>query len=443
MAAPRIAVIGGGISGLTIAFRLLQKGAEPTLFESEPRTGGVVGSKKENGFLLESAVNGFLSGTGRGGHELCEELGVPLAQAGEGAKRRWVFRGGKLRELPTGLGSFLSGDFLSLFGKGRLLLEPFARAAKEQDESVADFFRRRLGKHVISTLVDPFVTGVFAGDIEKLSIAAAFPRLVELDRRGGFLRGRKKKEKGTGKRRLAAPADGVEALIKALTATLENRISCGARVENLSVMADQKVAIAIESREPETFDSAVVAVPAYEASKLFKDSPKIQEHLNAIPYVPIAIAYLGFKKKDVAHSTDGFGFLVAPGEPKRILGCVFESAIFQGRAESDTVWFRCIFGGARDPSVASLSEEELIALATKELADVLGAKNPIFTRTKFWPRAIAQYHLGHLGLIAEVEKLAHAQKAILAGAAFHGVAFNDCIAGADKAATDALALAAS
>ena len=161
MAAPRIAVIGGGISGLTIAFRLLQKGAEPTLFESEPRTGGVVGSKKENGFLLESAVNGFLSGTGRGGHELCEELRVPLAQAGEGAKRRWVFRGGKLRELPTGLGSFLSGDFLSLFGKGRLLLEPFARAAKEQDESVADFFRRRLGKHVISTLVDPFVTGVF------------------------------------------------------------------------------------------------------------------------------------------------------------------------------------------------------------------------------------------------------------------------------------------
>jgi oxygen-dependent protoporphyrinogen oxidase len=281
------------------------------------------------------------------------------------------------------------------------------------------------------------VTGIFAGDVEELSLAAAFPRLAALEARGGLLRGQvidmiERRGSPRGKRRMYAPVGGMERVIDALATDLGPALKLGARVEAVRTAGSRvRVALGGGGRE-ETFDAAVLALPAPQAAVVVGDAaPALAALLGEFRYVPVAAVHLGYRREEIAHALDGFGFLVAPGEALRILGAVFESAIFSDRAPAGCALFRCMLGGARDPRVLELDDSALIESARRDLEPLIGARGgPIQTAVTRWPQAIAQYTRGHSERVYRASELAAQSGLVLAGAAFRGVAVNDCVASA-------------
>jgi len=440
---PKIAVVGAGIAGLSAAWRLASQDASVRVLEASSEVGGVLRTTKREGFVLEHAANGFLGSHERGALVLCGELGVPVEEAAQFAKKRWIVRGGALRELPASVRSLVSSDFMSPSGKLRLLAEPFI-PAESGEVSVAKFFERRLGREAVDAVIAPFVTGIFAGDAEKLSLAAAFPRLAQLSRRGGLVRGKLVSlfEEGTraipkGSRRLWAPLEGMGALTAALREKLTGAVETDCGVTALAVRTDGVVLTTKHGEE--TFDAAVMATPAHVTAALLEaEAPELSSLLAGIEYVSVAAVHLSYARDQVAHALDGFGFLVAAGEAPKILGAVFESSIFSDRVPSGQVLIRCMYGGSRDGESARLGEAELAGLAHRELSQLLSIRGePSFSSVVSWPRAIPQYHMGHIDRVARADAMAFERKLVLAGNPYRGVAINDCIFDADRVAADA------
>jgi protoporphyrinogen/coproporphyrinogen III oxidase len=434
----RVGVVGGGLAGLAAARRLAARGdLEVVLWESAARAGGVVGTSQADGYTRELAANGFLTAPG-GAAELCEELGVAIEPARAAARKRWIVKRGELHAVPAELPKLVGWRALA-----GVLAEPFRPARQGGgDESVAAFARRRLGREIADVVVAPLCTGVFAGDPEELSVRAAFPRLAELEDEGGLLRGgvtraiRAALAGGGGERpRLAAPVGGMAAMIDALARELGPRLRLEAPV--VAIEADQRqraVRLADGRREP--CDAVVLAVPAPAAARLVSDaSGDLARLLGEIRYAAVAAVHLGYRREDLAHPLDGFGFLVAPGEELRVLGCVFESVLFSGRAPAGHVLLRCILGGARDPAALELDDRALVERAHQDLDRVLGVRGtPAHRHVVRWPRAIAQYTVGHQARVARAEELAEPLGIVLAGSGYHGVSINACAADARRVA---------
>jgi oxygen-dependent protoporphyrinogen oxidase len=437
-----VAVIGGGVAGLAVARELARRPeTDVRLYEASSRLGGVLFTSRSNGFVCEHAANGFLGSAESGALSLCRELGVEVEEASPAARRRWIYRGGRLHALPSNLREFLTTDLLSWSGRLRIMCEPFIPigGATSGDETVAAFFRRRLGPEAVEALVAPFVTGIVAGDPAELSLASTFPRLAALEARGGLLRGqlaamlergRRGSGRAGGKPRLFAPTAGMVALVDKLAAELGERVEVAAPVETVR-SAGANVLVRVLSRE-ERFDAAVLALPGRQAAAVTAaDAPELSTLLSQIQYVPVVAVHLGYRRDDISHPLDGFGFLVAAGETPRILGALFESAIFSGRAPVDAALFRCMLGGSRDPSAVDLDDESIVALARRDLEPLVGARGePIHVTVTRWPQAIAQYTPGHRERFFRCSELAAERGLVLAGAAFRGVAINDCVAGA-------------
>ncbi len=442
----KVAVVGGGIGGLTAALRLVQDGHQVTVVDAGERPGGVIGTSSIAGFRREHGANGFLTAAPDGAAALCAELGVPVVEAAAAAKQRWIYLRGQLHPVPTGPVAFVRSGLLSWRGKLALFGEPLRRArdvAAAGDQSLWDFAVRRLGAEAAHALVAPLATGVFAADARELSLATGFPKLAALDARGGLVRGmvagaRARRKRGEPRVRstLAAPAGGMTTLIDALAAKLGDRVVRGVTVGAVVPEPGGVVVVGRDPAQRERHDAAVLAVQAPAASALVAAAmPALARGLDEVYYAPVALAFLAFRARDLQADLGGFGFLVAAGESPRVLGCVFESTVWPERAPDDHVLVRMIYGGARDPGAAELDDAALFAQAGADLAQVLGVRaEPVHASAVRWARGIAQYPVGHASRVAAWERDAHAARLVLAGSSYHGVAVNDCIADARRVA---------
>ena len=438
----KVAVIGGGIGGLTAAHALVGAGFDAHVLEASPNAGGVLGTSRVDGFLREHAASSFLGGPPRGALALCEELRVPVDQASSRAKQRWIFIDGKARALPRNPIDLVRTDLLTWRGKLALLREPLARPrAQGIDESVHAFAARRFGAEAARAIVAPFVTGVFAADSHEISLEAGFPRLAELDAQGGVARGMAKQlaktllARATGKRSsrtprgMWAPTGGLGALVDALVSALGNRVRTNTRIKTLAP-ADKGVSV-----DGERWDAVVLAVPAVDAVGLISLAmPDLATRLREFHRAPVSLVYLGLPARAVPRAADGFGCLVAQGEEPRVLGIVFESTVWPDRAPDGQVLLRCIYGGGRDPAAAVMSDAELVAQARRDVATVLDAPvdaEPTHASVIKWRHGIAQYDVGHRDHVRAAVAAGRSQRIVLAGADYRGAGINDLCGDAD------------
>jgi protoporphyrinogen/coproporphyrinogen III oxidase len=445
-----VVVIGGGISGLTAAFRLQQQGLTVEVLETGPRAGGVIGSRNRDGFLFETGPNSTLDTT-----PLISALLADLGIAGERrdasalAATRFIVRGGALLALPTSPPAFLGTRAFSLRAKLRLLREPFiAPTPAGVEESIAAFVRRRLGREFLDYAIDPFVSGIYAGDPERISVPAAFPRLHALEQKyGSLIKGqiagaRERKRNAEPAKNVAASfsfASGMQTLTDALARRVA-RVRTGARVARLARRDDGTYAVAGDAAGAPFARRAravVLAVGAGAASELARAlAPAAAEALAAIEYAPVAVAASAYRRADVAHTLAGFGFLVPKRERRSILGSLFSSTMFAGRAPEGAVLLTSFVGGRRNPELPAKPDAELARIVHAELAALVGATGtPLWTEITRWPRAIPQYDLGHLGRLAHVDAAESALPGLRFCASYRGgVAVGDCIKSAHATA---------
>lgn len=429
-------VVGAGIAGLAAAHELRRRkrDAPVVVLEAQDRAGGVIWSERVDGFLCEWAASGFLeSGDEPGAPALARSLGLDVVPAAPEAKKRWVWRHGALHALPTSPPALIKSKLMTGRGKLRILREPFVRRGKGE-ETVAAFGRRRLGAEATDALLVPFVTGIYAGDAEQLSMAAALPKLASLEAKHGSLFRGLVASRGAGRPRLLAPRDGAGALPKELARRLGDVVRTGVKVDRLERAGGGWTVVAGGERlDAARVVLATASTPA--AALVAEHDALLAGRLREIPYVGAAVVYVGLARADVPHPLDGFGFLVAEREDLRCLGCVFDSVVWPGRAPDGQVLFRLIYGGARDPGAVTLDDAALGRAVAGDLRAALGVTAaPRFFGVRRHPRAIAQYHVGHLARVAEADRRAAALGLVLAGSAYHGVAVNDCVKDATRVA---------
>jgi len=422
----RVVVVGAGVSGLTVALALRDlcpaAGDPPpalTLLEAEPRAGGKVRSSREEGFLCEWGVNGFLNKEPRT-LELVRrlELDGALLPASGAFNKRYIFTRGKLRQVHMHPLKFLFSRLLPFRAKLRLLREPWIAPAppSDRDESVAEFARRRVGPIAHQILVDPMQTGIFAGDPELMSVAACFPRVLEVEREyGSLIRGMAKLAKqrraqgeplpGAGPAgHLTSFEGGMQALIDRLAERVGSEtLRLGCRVAGVARREGGGYRVAVE-REAEAIeaDALVLACPAHAAARSVRElDPGLAAICDEIPYPPMAVVCLGYPRERVAHPLDGFGFLVPRNAGLRMLGALWASATFPENAPRGQVLIRVMIGGARDLEILELDDEELLRLTSEEVARVHGCDGPpsftrVFRRNNHAGVNLTQFdHVGH------------------------------------------------
>ncbi len=431
----RVAVVGGGICGLALAHRLLDR-ADVAVFEAGPRAGGHATTVRKDGYLVEAGPNGFLD-RNAGPRELAAELDLAaeLIEARPEARRRYVVRGGRLHRVPDSPSILLTSGLLSPQGKLRLLLEPWARRRPaDREETVHEFAQRRIGAEAADALVDAAVAGISAGDSHTLSLPAAFPQMDAMEREhGGLIRAlAARRHGGIGAPRLLAFRGGMAQMVDALAARLGGRLHTGARVECVTAgaAAEARWRLAFADGSTHDADHVVFATPAHAAATILAGlDPALGGSLAATPYSGVAVVALAYREADLPRPLDGYGYLVTRGEGLATLGVVWESTLFAGRAPAGHALLRVILGGARDPSIATRPEPEVIALARSELARVLGlTAKPERTWAFGWPGAIAQYVRGHRERVALTRAAIGRHAGLsLCGTAYDGVSFGAAI----------------
>ncbi|MBI5709063.1 MAG: protoporphyrinogen oxidase [Candidatus Eisenbacteria bacterium] len=456
----RTIVVGGGITGLTLGFRLREggpAGCEVTVLEAGERPGGHATTLREDGFLVEGGPNGFLSRE-PGTLELARELGLgaKLIEARPEAKKRYIVRGGRLCAVPDSPPALLTSPALSPAGKLRLLLEPWAKRAPEGiEETVHQFAVRRIGAEAAEMLVDAAVAGISAGDSRALSAAAAFPLMLEMERdHGSLIRAMIARARAGMVSRIMSLEGGLGELAGALRERLGGALRTGARVARVArapggAGPDAPWRVTLADGTTLEAERLVLATPAWAAAALVRDlDPELARALETIRFAGVSLVALAYRAADVPRRLDGYGYLVSRGEKLSTLGVVWESSLFAGRAPQGMVLLRAFVGGERDPQAVELQEAEVVALARRELQRVLGvAAAPARVWTFRWPRAIAQYTLGQLDRVRQARALASRHPGLeLVGTSYDGVSFNQAIAAARSLAdrlnaADAAALA--
>ncbi|HDO25710.1 MAG TPA: protoporphyrinogen oxidase, partial [Nitrospirae bacterium] len=384
----KVVVVGGGISGLTVAYALLGRGdLEISVLESDSRPGGKIWSDRTEGFLCEKGTNGFLDNK-PGTLELCKSLSLEPVRSNENARKRFIYSNKRLNEMSGSPMAFLRSGLLSWRGKLRMLYELFAPQGPE-DETVADFVIRRLGKEGLDKLIDPMCSGVYAGDPYRMSIKSCFPRIKELEQQYGSLIKalikiqRTRKKTGGPK---AGPAmggnltsfyNGADAITNALAERLGERLKLGVSVQGIARLGGEK-GNSYQLHTSEGIvdaDIVVLALPAYATSGILKDfDARLSKALLEIPYPPVSIVCFGYKKEKVQHSLKGFGFLVPRREGLKVLGTLWDSSIFPNRAPEGHVLLRSMVGGAQSPDSAMLDDNKLVSTVFDELRPIVYLK---------------------------------------------------------------------
>ncbi|MEX2316908.1 MAG: protoporphyrinogen oxidase [Pirellulales bacterium] len=474
IASPRIAVVGGGISGLSAAHRLteLLPRAKLTLFEASQRLGGVLETVHRDGYLVERSADNFLT-TRPAGVDLCRRLGIAgkLLPTDETRRRALVVHGGRLLAIPAGfylmsprrLWPLVRSPVLSVRGKLRLLAEPLVpprggvieqgtgsgeRGAEsfipERDESVASFASRRLGREAYERLVQPLVAGIYTADAAKLSMAATMPEFLRYERENGSLlratlNSDSDSTSGARYGSFVAPRDGLGSLVAALVERLPaGCVRLGTRVIQIGRVANGDWQLEFEPRAAiEHYDAVIVALPSHAAAGILEThDAKLAAELSAIPYAGCVVVSCAFQRDQIADALDGFGFVVPQIENRRIVAGSFASNKFPGRAPQGNVLIRTFVGGSLRPELMGLPDEDLRRLVLDELADLLTiVGRPQWVDIARWPQSMPQYQVGHLSRVAQIERLAARWPSLaLAGNAYQGVGIPQCIASGEAAA---------
>lgn len=437
----RVAVIGGGISGVSTAFLLerlsedLNLSLDITLIEKKLRWGGSIETSKEDGFIIEAGPNGFLDSKP---HTLdlisLAGLSENLIRSNDLARKRYIMRNGVLHRLPENPPMFFKSKLLSFSGKLRIAGEYFIPKAELDDESVADFARRRLGQEALEYLIGPMVSGIFAGDPEKMSLRSCFPVIRELEvNYGGLFKGMfKKKGKKSGPAGpggvLTSYKNGLENMI----IDLLNRMSSVKKIANTEVFSIDKrgdLYLLNTINGVYEFDKVFINAPSYAVSKMLEGLNKeVSEELNKINYAPAFVVGFIFKPEDMEDPLDGFGYLIPHSENKRILGVLYDSSIFPDRTRDGYKIARVIMGGDRNRWVLEKSDDELIRMAYDDIKATLKIKKEPYKIKSFrWEKAIPQYYLNHYKIVESVENFCKKSNDIfIGGNILYGVGINDC-----------------
>jgi oxygen-dependent protoporphyrinogen oxidase len=514
----RVVIIGGGITGLAAAHRVLERATatgrqvDLTLLEAGRRLGGIVQTRERDGFLIESGPDAFISEKPEA-LELATRLGLQsrLLETNEEHRRSFIVRRGRLLPVPEGFHllapsrfwPFVRSDIFSWPGKLRVGLEMFlprrtqngkanldntanttAFNFSDADESLADFVRRRLGTEALERVAQPLVGGIYTADPEQLSLRATMPRFLEMEREhGSLIRALRKQNRGQVADRGRSPTPGspegqpgwgrtvrdgsgsgvsgaryslflsFDRGMQVLTDTLAGRVSpasirLNTGVEsitlhesvatgdlptgNAATVAGPAARWTIRTANDETFaaDTVCLALPAYVSARLLRNlDAQLASELEAIPYASSTTINLAYKRADIPHPLDGFGFVVPFIEKRTLMACTFSSVKFAGRAAQDHVLLRAFAGGALQPEVFELNETELVSRVRADLCELLGIERaPLFAEVARWERSMPQYHVGHLDRVKRIEeRVASLPGLSLAGNAYSGLGIPDCI----------------
>jgi oxygen-dependent protoporphyrinogen oxidase len=444
-------VVGGGVTGLAAAHRLVERGSDVVLLEAANRLGGTIATEHTGGFVVEGGPDAFVTEK-PWGLALCERLRLTgdLVGTREGDRRTYVVSRGRLHPLPEGflllaptdLGALVASPLFSWRGKLRMALDlVLPRGRADEDESLAAFVRRRLGREALERAADPLVGGIYTADPERLSLAATMPRFLDIERRHRSLilglRAAARAAPAAGARYslFVTHRDGMGALIEALARRLPaGAVRLGAPVAGIARESGRWRLAA--GGETVSADAVVLAVPAYQAARLLAPLDEtLARALAGIEYASSATVTLGYRAVD-APSLRGFGFVVPAVEGRALLACTFASRKFPNRAPEGHELLRAFVGGARRPELAALPDDALIGLVRNELRTLLGiAAEPVLARVHRHPRAMPQYTVGHLERVAAIEARTAALPGLaLAGAAYRGVGLPDCVRGGEVAA---------
>lgn len=450
----RLLVIGGGLAGLSAAWEAKRAGVQVRVLEATGQIGGVVQSHRVDGYLTEDGPNSLMASSPEFRKLLSElDLENEIVEAAPAAKERFVVRDGKLVSVPMSPGQLLTTPLLSPLAKLRLLGEPLAKkrsAMATGEESLAEFARRRFGAEAFSYGLEPFVAGIFAGNPDKLAVRHAFPRMQKMEAEGSLLRAgwrALRKQKQTGPRRLISFHDGIATLPRAFAEKLSSAIEFQAKLQSLECHSTGEWQASWQTptgEMQENFDGVVLAVPAHQLNKLPLPVALAAElaPLAKIEYPPVSAVYLGYPRHAVAHALNGFGALVPRVENFSILGILFNSTLFPGRAPAGQVLLTVFVGGARQPDIAVLPDAELVAKVSQDLTQLLGVSGqPGYQRVTRWPQAIPQYDLEHGAMLAAIELAEKSWPGLrLAGSYRGGVSVPQCLETGRAAARQALNL---
>ncbi len=457
----RVTIIGAGISGLATAYALENSAGgaelEITVIERQPRCGGKIWSRLENGYLCEWGPNGFLDNK-PATLQLCKKLAIgnKLLRSSDNARKRFVFCDNALHKLPENGAEFLLSRLLSARGKARLVAEFFIKAKQDDsDETLAEFARRRLGAEALDKLIAPMAGGIFAGDPETMSLQSCFPRIAELEREyGGLLKAMLKLAKQKRQRRAAGEQvasaagpggvltsfdGGIEELTRALSDNLRAPIRTGLGVESIEYY-DHFVLELSDGSQIDT-DVVINAAPADALAKMLdKITPTAAKLLRTIPYAPLNVVCFGYDAAKLECDLNGFGYLIPRSQGCSVLGTLWDSSIFPHRAPDSKVLLRSMHGGATNPRAASCTDEQIRVLVQADLKRIMGIEiEPEFCRIFRHQRAIPQYIYGHAALVRQLrDELRQMPGLFLTGNAFDGIGLNDCVANAEATAAQAL-----
>jgi oxygen-dependent protoporphyrinogen oxidase len=444
-----IAVVGAGITGLAAAFELHQRGVPFVLLEASNRLGGLIRTEHADGFTIEAGPDSILAQKSAA-LELVDALGLtPRLISTSPPRTAFVLKHGRLHQLPspsvlgiplTTIGA-LTYDLLPIAARVRLLAEPWisrpTTGDAPSDESVASFFRRRFGAATVDLVAEPLLGGIHAGDIDALSIASLFPRFVEAESRGSVLRAMRGASRPDGEGLFRSLQSGMSELVAALERRLPpDAVHRTAWIDGLTPDGSRWRLTA--GGRAWTADAVLLAIPAFVASRLLAPIDSDAAALCAeVPYVSTASIALAWPRDAISHPLDGSGFVVARRhDDVRITACTWVSSKWAGRAPEGSALLRVFIGGAHDPGAAALGDDELIAIARRDIAPVLGISGaPQLTRVARWPNAGPQHNVGQLARMTRIDaRLAAHPGLFAAGSGFRSVGIPDCIADGRAAA---------
>jgi protoporphyrinogen/coproporphyrinogen III oxidase len=452
----RIVIIGGGISGLAAAHRILElnPAAAVTVLEASDRLGGIIQTEQRDGFLIERGPDAFVW---EKPHAIAfaKRLGIEsqLIETNEEDRRSFIVRDGRLRAVPKGfhlmapsrMWPFITSDILSFAGKARMAAEfllPRRNANGSTDESLASFVRRRLGKEALARVAQPMVGGIYSADPETLSLRATLPRFLDMEQKHGSLiralrqQGPEQKEGTSGARYnlFMTFERGMQVLVDALS-----RINADLRVKTRAqrLTFDQGWTITTDKDEQIKADAVCLAVPAYVAASLLEDThEQLAQKLRHIKYASTATINFGYRRAAIKHPLNGFGFVVPFIEKRALIACSFSSVKFSRRAPDGHVLLRAFAGGALQPEIFALDEDDLRVRVETNLRELLGiSEDPLFAEVAKWTRSMPQYEVGHLERVDEIEALVTQVPGLaLAGNAYRGTGIPHCVRSGEDAA---------